>query len=327
MPATDVRVPSWSLQRLKPWYPSQYGVPGTDLTTGLRRYPDSKVLYVDPNATGVTDQRDGTDPDAPLATVAAAITKCRSWHGDIIIVRHMDAWQYAPQTETPIQESVTVDKHGIAILGVSPGSPLGPVWQPGGAGETAITVAALDVRIAGFCFGAPLGGNAIYSEWDGATLWGENLVIEDCFFDDEVDIAIQLEYSWNCWIRRCVFQECDAYGIYIDPAGSGIDYLHVSDCEFRDVGTSAISGRVLDSSEILRCRVWNSNAYGAAAATDEGFDLAGGDENIIADCWFSCLLPVPANGDWDDLNSDGAPATSAWIGNYCMDGLAVTNPT
>ena len=43
------------------------------------------------------------------------------------------------------------------------------------------------------------------------------------------------------------------------------------------------------------------------------------------DNFFSCLLPVPANGDWNDLNT--AAATDAWMGNYCMNGLAVTNPT
>ena len=73
MPSADVRWPS-PLVRQKPWFPGQVGVPGTDHTRGLRSDVNGVIFYVDPNAVGVSDLRDGTDPEGPLQTVAKALT-------------------------------------------------------------------------------------------------------------------------------------------------------------------------------------------------------------------------------------------------------------
>jgi hypothetical protein len=80
-----------------------------------------------------------------------------------------------------------------------------------------------------------------------------------------------------------------------------------------------------DNNHIHRNSIYNGNAQGGAAATNEGINLTGGGDNQVFDNYFSCLLPVPANGDWDDLNTGAA--TDAWIGNHCMNGLATTTPT
>jgi hypothetical protein len=71
--------------------------------------------------------------------------------------------------------------------------------------------------------------------------------------------------------------------------------------------------------------IYNGNAEGGAAATNEGINTTGGANNIITNNYLSCLLPVPANGDLDDLNT--AAATDAWIANNCLNGRQTTNPT
>ena len=77
MPSADVRM-RVPLVRFPTLFPGQMGVPGTDTERGLRTHTTGAVFYVDPNYSGVSDLRDGTDPEDPLRTVAAALTKCQA---------------------------------------------------------------------------------------------------------------------------------------------------------------------------------------------------------------------------------------------------------
>ena len=317
------------LTRLNPFYPGQFGVPGTDSETGLRLHCEGTVFYVDPNHVDTNDQRDGTNPTAPLTTIATALTKCQAYRGDVIVVMANNSWQYGDAADgrtTAIAEEVTIDVPGVRIIGLSQ-SGMGVYWTPASDGGTCITVAAIDVTIEGFVFteGAYTGCDAIYCEWDGATLYGENLTVRNCVFDDTVDTAIQLEYAWYNHIHNCVFWECDEYGIYVDAGGSGTEYTYIHDNIFHncDVAIALLGG--CDHNHVKSNQIYNSNAVGAAAAANEGINTTGGARNMVCDNWFSCLLPVPANGDWDDLNT--ASATDAWVNNHCMDGDNVTNPT
>jgi len=335
MPATNV---NWGppLLRLNPWFPGQAGgVPGTDSETGIRLSATGAIFYVDPNYPGASDQRDGTNPTAPLLTIATALTKVQPQRGDIILVGSNDYWYYAPggtgiSTDyvTPISEEITIPytASGVRIIGASAGT-MGVMWQPASNGGTCITNHAIDVIIEGFVFteGDYTGCDAIVSEWDGATMFGENLTVRHCTFDDTVDVAIALEYAWYNDIHDNVFWQCDEYGIYVDVAGSGIAYSMIHDNKFHDcaIAVSLLGG--CDNNEVYGNSIYNSSAQAAAAATNEGINTTGGSRNQVFNNWFSCLLPVPANGDWDDLNT--AAATDAWINNHCMNGLAVTNPT
>jgi len=326
MPSSDVL---WNLPlvRQKIFYPGQFGVPGTDSERGLRTDVNGTVFYVDPNASGVTDLRDGTDPECPLQTVAAALTHCQPYRNDVIAVMANGAWQYGENLyrTTPVTEQITVTVPGVRIVGLYPPGSVGVPWVPTANGGVMITVEALDVLIEGFAFtSGTYSGDAIYAEWDGATKFADNLTVRNCVFDDTVDKAIQLEYAWYCDIHHNWFVECDEHGVYIDPAGSGAAYSHIHDNIFHDCAVAmALSG--LDNSWVVENIVYNSSAQSGAAATDEGILTTGGQSNIVARNIISCLLPVPANGDYDDLNT--AAATDAWIGNELMNGPSVTNPT
>lgn len=329
MPASNVNWPI-PLTRLNPWYPGQMGVPGTDNETGLRLHSTGAIFYVDPNHVDNNDQRDGTDPSAPLTSIGAALTKCQPYRGDVIAVMANNAWQFGKPADgyaTAIVEEVVITVPGVRLVGVSP-SGMGVYWYPASNGGTQITVHAIDVTIEGFVFseGPTFAGcNAIYSEWDGLTLFGENLTVRNCVFDDTVDIAIQLEYSWYCNIHDNIFSKCDTYGVYTDAAGSGTEYSMIHDNIFHDCAIAMALLGGCDDNHIFNNRIYNSNAQGAGAATNEGINTTGGARNMVTKNWFSCLLPVPAAGDLNDLCT--AAATDAWAGNYCIDGLVVANPT
>jgi len=315
------------------YMPGQAGVLGIDFTARYAKsmMADSRLLYVNPNHDRATDNGNtGEDPECPFATVAAALLRCRDNRGDVIFVGQNDDWQYGGGSDwnTAIEEEITVTVDGISIVGTSPGG-LGVYWSPvtaGGLG-TCITVYALDVLIEGIAFvGGTPGGRAIYCEWDGMTLYGENTVVRNCFFDDDIDIGIQLEFAWNCEISHCNFQECDDAGIYVDPGGSGAEYNRIHHNIFHNIlGAGAISMQGGAHNHIWANTIYNSEAQSAAVATDEGIDLTVGSCNLVYDNYFSCVLPAGANGDWDDLNT--GTISDSWVGNWTTNGMAVTMPT
>ena len=316
--------------RLNPWYPSgQMGVPGASNSTGERLHCTGKIFYVDPNYPGTSDQRDGTDPTCPLTTIAAAIAMTTDYAGDVIVVMQNADWQYAGGTvyTTGVNETVTLDRAGVRIVGLSPGG-MGVPWSPAANGEICLSITAMDCQVEGFLFnaGAFAGADGVYVEWDGVLTWGDNAVIRHCFFDDSIDTAIELEFAWYCDVYDNVFSECDVYGIYAAAIGSGCSYALIHDNEFHDVGTAAVAllGGGADN-HIFNNRFYNANAQAAGAATNEGINTTGGSGNFVTNNWFSCLLPVPAAGDLNDLCT--AAATDAWAGNHCMNGLVVLNPT
>lgn len=309
------------------------GIGGTSIQGKLIQ-ADSRILYVQPNNIVATDRGNyGMDPQIPFATVQAAIDSLagRDYHGDVIFVGANDAWAYGggvPSWFTPIQESVTVDVSGLRIIGINPG--LGVYWLPGAAGQFCITVQAMDTIIDGFAFmGGAGGGNGIYAEWagGGSIWWADNLIVRNCLFHDDVDIAIQLEFVWHGLIEQCRFIQNDAYGIYVDPAGSGVSWMTIRDNMFDRVVTGAMALQNSDYAQIYRNSIYNAKAAtlpAPLACTNEGVNLLGGLGNQVYDNYFSCLLPFGV-GDYNDLNTAGAG--DAWINNHCMNGDATSNPT
>jgi len=287
---------------------------------------DSRLFYVDPNNSLASDSNSGEDPQYPLLTVTQAVSLCRAYKGDTIFVGPNDGWTYGSGTSSQVAEDVIIPatKPGIAIIGTGAG-PLGVYWEPATALGTCITVYAVDCRIANIAFvGSADGGNGIYAEWDGTTTFGENLSVHNCFFNDQIDIGIQFEYSWYCEVINCVFDHCDVQGVFVDTAGSGAAFLNIHGNWFIDCAAALVLEDT-DDSVVAGNWIYNSAAQGAGAATDEGLVTTGGVNNLVTGNYFSCLLPVPAAGDIDDLCSGAA--TDAWVGNYCTNGLVVATPT
>jgi hypothetical protein len=327
MPSADVRYPL-PLVRLNPWYPGQLpGVPGTDSETGLRPHCTGTVFYVDPNHVDNDDRRDGTNPTAPLSTVAAALAKCQAYRGDVIAVMANDGWQYGGSSDytTPIIESVIVDVPGVRIVGVSPSGALGVYWQPATADGICITVNALDVTVEGFAFMGDGGGTAILAQY-GVGNEGDNLVVRHCFFADDLDEGIILDFSWYVDIHHNMFDECD-YGIYTNPvAMNNPAYARIHHNWFHDCPVSAISLQDAD-----RCHIYKNTIYNNLAATDDPatladcmIDLASGSRNSVHHNTLACVLPAAVAWDYNACNTAGIG--DVWISNWLRNGPSTTNP-
>ena len=320
MPASNV---PWAppLQRLNPWYPGQFGVPGAWTDTGLRLDTNGTIFYVDPNAVGVSDQRDGTDPTEPLQTVATALTKCEAYKNDVIVVAPNSWWTYADKSVgrvIPIYEEVTVTTPGVRIVGLFPPSSMGVPWVPVTDNGVCITVHAMDVLIEGFAFWDSTGVTApvaIRAEW-GGSVYGENLTVRHCWFGYGLDYGIQMDWSWNNHIHDNIFQAVAVAAIQSMDVAGDPDYCIIHDNLFIN------NGDAIDLEDTDYCAIYRNAIYGDDGGTDNFIDLTGGIGNLVYDNWLGCTL---AAGQYNATCSD---ATSGmWIRNHCVDGETGAAPT
>ena len=277
-------------------------------------------FFVDPNNANASDSNTGRDASKPLATIQQAITNARAMSGDTIFVLQNDGWTYGSGLGNTITEAVivTADKPGLRILGAGAGS-MGVNWTAGVTGTFCLTINAIDAVVQGFNYwGDPVDCHGILCHWDGVNTYGENAAISNCTFADSIDIGIQLEYSWYAKINDCHFQECDNYGIFVDPAGSGMSYGQIVGNYFNDC-TIAMALDDCDNSLIKDNWIYNTDAQVTGSATNAGLNTGAGAYNMVADNYFSCLLV-----NWDDFNS--ASATDAWINNHVINGNPTARP-
>lgn len=343
MPSSNV---SWPvpLQRLTPWYPGQMGVPGTDSDRGLRLDSNGKIVWVDPNHVDANDQKDGTDPESPMRTVGAALTKCRPYSGDVIAVMNNSDWTYGNLgvgRATPIREAVIVTTPGIRIIGVAPSGSLGAPWMSPLSNTTCITVRAMDTLIEGFNFWTTgtTGTVAISAQWEDALgYYGENLTVRHCHFY-AIGYAILLDYTYNCWIENNYFN-APASGAIHNPGSSpkdpeycvirnnifikcpvgvsmhGADMMVYSNNVFQDCD-SAISAQEANS-----CSVFGNIIKGDPTSALNYIDFttnATNGGNMVADNWLGCTL-----AQYAVTCADGSG--DFWVRNHCRDGETAANP-
>jgi hypothetical protein len=338
MPATNVNWPT-PLTRLNPWYPGTFGVPGTDHDRGLRLDCNGLIFYVDPNHVDPHDQRDGTNPEAPLATVAEALTQCRPYRGDVIAVMHNGYWTYGDPTEdnfTPIAETVTVSVPGVRIVGVAPSGSLGVPWVPTANNDVLITVNAMDVLIEGFCFwnaDGYTGTTGILAEWDGPP-WGENVTIRNNFFYT-MAYGVQLDYSWNGFIENNYFQGCTTAAIHNPSVYGEPDYFTIrnnvftsnaADINLPDCDNQLIEGnRFMDLTLAVVILNGDDNTIhgntfqGDPTGTNNYINLTGGGNNLVSDNYLACTI-----AQFDVTCSDAT--SGSWVNNHLTNGPNTAPP-
>jgi hypothetical protein len=346
MPASNVLWPV-PLQRLTPWYGGQIGVPGTDSDRGLRLDSNGKILYVDPNHVDANDNRDGTNPDSPLRTVAAALTKCRAYMGDVIVVAFNADWTYSNLTlgrPLPVTESVVVTVPGVRIVGLAPSSSLGVPWFPTGDNATCITVRAMDVLIEGFCFWntGHTGTTAILAEWGTPTpppvvvYSGENLTVRHNFFY-HLAYGVRLDYTWNCFVEGNYFQGCTTAAVHNPSVYGEPDYLTVrgnvftsntADLSLPDCDYELIEGnRFMSVTAAITLLTGTHNTIhantieGNPAGTNNYINLTGGSNNLVSGNWLACTI-----AQYDTTCSGGA-GSGSWVNNLCSNGPTTAPPT
>ena len=309
--------------RLQPLYPGQMGVSGSDVPRGIRWEPTSIVLYVDENHPGASADADGTDPENPLTTVAAAVTRLATFAtatsssltGSAIVIG----------AGATIAESVTITPSAPAncrIIGGG-GSRHRPTWGAATAAGTALTIQREGWTIEGITFEAGAEGTSIQlQEVPGSSLIAYKTVIRDCQFDG----------LWG--------------GLYgIDFAGAP-HRVTVENCEFiewRSAGGAAFAICVTDTAHTLpfQCRIhnnlfWsNENHIGSVDALRafSGSIISGNvfDQNayiattIMLDLRSATVSnTVVGNhfgGDYSNTGGyyDSVGAPGNWLGNFAED--------
>lgn len=345
MPSANVNFPL-PMTRLLPFYPGQMGVPGSDNDRGLRLDTNGQVFYVDPNKATANTSNDGTDPDHPLSTVAAALNKCNSYHNDVIAVMFNSDWTYstiAAGHPLPIQESVTVNKAGVRIVGVAPSGALGVPWIPTANNAVCITVNAMDVLIEGFCFWDSIytGNTAIYAQWSGAAYYGENLTVRNNHFYN-MGYGVVMDYSYNCHIHDNRFEDIVTQAIHGSATFGNAGYNSVYNNEFwhcagainlPDSDYNKIVGNYFMNNTVAIAMTGDSDynmicknvIQGNAAGTNNYINLSGNvgaDLNIVADNWLGCTV-----AQYDTTCSPGGGGTDMWVRNHCQNGETTANPT
>ena len=325
MPASNVPwVPP--LTRLNPVYPGQIGVHGAWTDTGLRQDQTGTIFWVNPNCTYAEDGQDGTDPTHPMATVAAALTKCQPYRNDVIVVSPNAGWQYADKTvgyTTQIAEEVTVTVPGVRIMGLAPSSALGVVWVPVTDSGVCITVEAMDVLIEGFCFSneapavaTPTAIHALWNSAAGVLLFGDNLTVRDCYFGNNMSYGIQLDYSWHVDIHDNRFDNLVTAAIHNPSVHGEPDYGHIYNNDFLDCADA------IDLPDVQFCRIHGNRIKGSPAVANSFISLTGGSHNVVSNNWFGCTL---AGNQYNTTCSDSG--SGMWIRNHCVDGETGAAPT
>lgn len=318
MPGANVRWPV-PLQRLTPWYPGMFGVPGTDSDRGLRLDSNGKIIYVDRNHVDPHDQRDGTNPDSPMATIAAALTKCRPYMNDVIVVMHNSRWYDTDPTygrKLPVQEDVIVTVPGVRIVGLSPAT-LGVPWMPGTTGGTCLTVHAFDTVVEGFNFMDVAANNAtgIHAVWDGTDYWGDALTVRNCFFNTNLDYGIRLDHSYYSDIHDNWFQGINVAAIHEVAGGNESDFCLIHNNWF-SYCVAAINLPAVEG-----CHIHHNTIHGNPAGANNYINLTGGADNAVHHNVLNCSLGAQFNLTCSDATS------GSWIQNYLINGPNVAPPT
>lgn len=112
-----------------------YAIEDLGNSTGERFFVDSSGSATNP----------GTNPDAPISTIDAAIAKCTAGQGDIIYVM--------PGHAETVTAAITMDVAGVSIIGLGEGG-LRPIVTPNGVID-AVTITAADCRVENVEFAIP----------------------------------------------------------------------------------------------------------------------------------------------------------------------------
>jgi len=99
----------------------QFGVPGANVESGLRTAGSGVSMYVDSAHSGAIAVGDGTDPKAPLSTLAAALTNLRNWKALGLNVEYSTIRISGPITESISILDYTLYPEHCSIIGAGPG--------------------------------------------------------------------------------------------------------------------------------------------------------------------------------------------------------------
>ena len=307
------------LIRAYPLYPGQMGVPGSDVSMGLRANPNGIVLYVDANHPNATATADGTDPNNPITTITAAMTKLAAFHALSEIQAEGSVIVIAPGTYT---DSIALDQatypNDCSIIGCG-NSKFDVIWVP--AAGDALSLDVSGWLIDGIHFQPAADGAGVKLTWNAGS-GAEDTVIQNCFFDGRWGTGLYgIEFEGapaNCTIQNNRFAEFDAASPCIIANGSATAdpyQTHILDNTFQECAEyitvtvgSGYNASIIAGNHFV-------NATGALAATTTFIDLGtmGTGYNQVVGNYF--------DGDYSNAGGYTAEGTGNdnWVGNFAFD--------
>lgn len=225
------------LERFQTLFPGQFGVPGSDVSAGIRTGGGNVYWVGDPDATyyDAADAHDGTDPHYPKATIQGGLDACVSGNGDMVVVM---ADSYV------ITESLTMTLDRVRLFSWDylRGQPApSVVIQADPTTFDLLTINADQIEVAGFKF--EHGGSGT----DNCIAVGTTGAAEACFIHD------------------CRF-EVGVYGVEIGSALGTVNDITVSDSTFIQVDATAGNAGVYVAYAI-RAMIKDNFFYSAQAGT------------------------------------------------------------
>ncbi len=309
----------YQVTRLKPWFPGQLGVAGSDNSLGLRTTPVGIVLYVDDSHADAKDANDGTDPEHPKATVQSAISSAFLVENSLIIIGGA-----ATLTESAIIPNSAPEQ--CAIMGFG-NEQWGPTWTSGAAGEDALTIRQAGWTIANIRFNPPSAAAGIMLEHDAASTVSDRTRIINCDFDGLWVGRFGISMNGapdQVFVLGNRFHELTnggqaSFAIHVAATVHANPYLWVVEGNQFFENDNNI-GQVVAADRSFNVSLFKDNVFtqGVLNPTAIHLDLRGGSrgENTVVGNFFG--------GDYSNAGGYWAHAANpgSWVGNVAEDMLA-----
>lgn len=321
------------LQRLNPFYPGQWGVPGSDNELGIRKMPDSIVLYVDYSHPSANDDNDGTDPNFPLSTIQEAVDKV-AHNFDTILVRSIN-----PAGENVVTPDYTDTFSYVSLIGAG-NTRYSPYWVSPSNTLPNLSLNAVGWRVKGFRFSSGTGAGSACIELHHTDVSGNDIairtIIEENYFDGltTARYGIVTHGCYDVWIVNntfSLFHNAVAGGavpLLVGTTPLAIPYRnHIVGNKFYDNDNGAIfpcNGSFIYGNMFQPV----GYAYSNTLVLQTSLIANPGDDNVV---WGN-VFP----GDYSIVGGYRPGAADVWIGNFADDvaeaevgdnGLTIARPT
>jgi hypothetical protein len=174
-----------------------WGFQGTSLEPRLVK-GDINIFYVDSGHAVASDNNDGTDPDAPMATIQGLINRTIAANTGAAYLGVPLGNYDVIYVSGPVNEAVTITDYTtmasyVSLIGVGP-SDFSPTWDSGGANDPCFVCGPVGWRISGFRFYVPANAAAVVVPCTqapyGANAIGIRTIIDNNYFDGSVNTGL-----------------------------------------------------------------------------------------------------------------------------------------
>ena len=298
------------------FFKSQSGVPGGDTADGFRLTTQARTIYTDPAHPLADDNNDGTDPNAPKATIAGGIAAMAIANGgevgDELILA---AYDY----EESVSVNLATHPSYCTIRGEIDHR-FRPQWSSAAVGTPALILGCVGWIVESIRFICPTGQAAVVIPNTQAPYTADDVGIRthirNCYFDGQTTglYGIDLHGApYNVQIQNCLFQSIlnagnTATGIVSTNTGfADARAIKLLGCHFQD-NDNHVNASFNDA-------LIKDNTFNGSLITGVILDLRGGTlgENMVVDNYFG--------GDYSNTGGYYANAANPgnWVGNYAQD--------